>query len=183
MKDTFSQMATLAGQMFVHVALAWWHRRGLSLGQALCRGWSRGQHRDVPARAVLLLRGPSAPCSSSSAAQVLLAPHGAPRGVQTPLWPTPTPPAQAVLPLPPARGGEQPCPPSLPPARPPARSVSQNVPASSPAPFLSEVSPLLQRCGMEPAEQHWLHEAFRRGSPQAGTHRDSWDNLKTRAGT
>lgn len=50
-------------------------------------------------------------------------------------------------------------------------------------PFLSKVSPLLQRCGMEPAEQHWLHEAFRRGSPQAGTHRDSWDNLKTRAGT
>lgn len=34
MKDTFSQMATLAGQMFVHVALAWWHRRGLSLGFA-----------------------------------------------------------------------------------------------------------------------------------------------------
>lgn len=76
MKDTFSQMATLAGQMFVHVALAWWHRRGLSLGRALRWGWSRGQHRDVPARAVLLLQGPSAPCSSSSAAQVLLAPHG-----------------------------------------------------------------------------------------------------------
>lgn len=178
-------MATLAGQMFVHVALAWWHRRGLSLGRALRRGWSRGQHRDVPARAVLLLWGPSSPCSSSSAAQVLLAPHGGcSKGCPNPTVANPDPscPGSAAFTPCPWWGAALSPPPCHQHGHQPGLCPKISLPLPQP-PFLSEVSPLLQRCGMEPAEQHWLHEAFRRGSPQAGTHRDSWDNLKTRAGT
>lgn len=173
MEDTFSQMVTLAGQMSIHVALAWWHRGGLSLAPALSRAGAQGS-TGTSQLGLCSCSGASAPCRSSLGAQALLAPHGGrPKAVKPSLWPTLSPPARpsplsgvgssSVPPLCHQRGHQ----PALSP------KMSQNVPASSPPSF-----PIR---GV--AAEVWDGASRAALSPQAWTHRDCWDKLKTRAET